>query len=117
MTYIQQLQLPIDVPLRATYKKGRCHSAAIWASPLYETYKDSPELLKFYQKKLLEPGWSGQLNDVEIRYIKSRLKKSKRLKRRWEFYNGNSDGTAVTRKIVETVNGVNLQLQLLRDDK
>ena len=35
--------------------------------------------------KLLEPGWAGELGGDELAYIKSELKKSPSLKRRWGF--------------------------------
>jgi hypothetical protein len=53
------------------------------AMTLEERYKGKPKLLKFYKEKLLEPGWAGELDDVELAYIKSRLKKSGWLRHRW----------------------------------
>ena len=50
-----------------------------------EYYKDYPELLEFYGTNLLEPGWAGELAPYELIYIKSELKKSPRLRRRWGF--------------------------------
>jgi hypothetical protein len=35
--------------------------------------------------KLLEPGWAGQLSLEEFAYVKSELRKSPSLKRRWGF--------------------------------
>jgi len=52
---------------------------------LEERYADNPELLVFYQKKLLEPGWAGELDGVQFDYIKSQLRQSPSLKRRWGF--------------------------------
>jgi hypothetical protein len=57
------------------------------AMTLEERYKGKPKLLKFYKEKLLEPGWAGELDDVELAYIKSRLKKSGWLRHRWGFCN------------------------------
>ena len=48
-------------------------------------YANDPKLLVFYKKKLLEPGWSGELNPDEFRYIRSQLWQSSSLKRRWGF--------------------------------
>ncbi len=56
------------------------------AMTLEERYKDDPQLLEFYKQGLLEPGWAGEVDDVEVAYIKSQLKKSGWLKRRWGFY-------------------------------
>jgi hypothetical protein len=52
---------------------------------LEEEYANDPKLLKFYQECLLEPGWAGELSRNELTYIKSELKKSPSLKRRWGF--------------------------------
>lgn len=35
--------------------------------------------------KLLQPGWAGYLNPAEMAYIKSELRRSPSLKRRWGF--------------------------------
>ena len=52
---------------------------------LEERHANSPRLLKFYKEGLLEPGWAGELDDVELEYIKSELRKSPSLRRRWGF--------------------------------
>ncbi len=52
---------------------------------LEERYADDPDLLSFYRKKLLEPGWAGGLDSVELAYIKSQLRQSASLRRRWGF--------------------------------
>jgi len=52
---------------------------------LDERYANDPQLLEFYKKKLLEPGWAGDLSPDEFAYVKSQLKKSPSLKRRWGF--------------------------------
>jgi hypothetical protein len=52
---------------------------------LEERYTGDPEFLKFYKKKLLQPGWAGELTRDELTYIKSRLQQSPSLKRRWGF--------------------------------
>ena len=52
---------------------------------LQERHANSPWLLKFYEEGLLEPGWAGELDDVELEYIKSELRKSPSLRRRWGF--------------------------------
>jgi len=50
-----------------------------------ERYADDPDLLSFYRKKLLGPGWAGELDSVELVYIKSELRWSASLRRRWGF--------------------------------
>ena len=37
------------------------------------------------QKKLLEPGWAGQLSDREIEFIQLQLKRYPSLSRRWGY--------------------------------
>jgi hypothetical protein len=52
---------------------------------LEERYATDPWLLEHYKKGLLEPGWAGDLDNVEFEYVKSELVKSRPLKRRWGF--------------------------------
>ena len=52
---------------------------------LQERYEVDPHLLSLYQKKLLEPGWAGELAPYELAYIKSELLRSPCLRRRWGF--------------------------------
>ena len=52
---------------------------------LEERYANDSELLELYKEKLLEPGWAGDLDHVELEYIKSRLRESATLRRRWGF--------------------------------
>jgi len=52
---------------------------------LEERYRNAPDLLEFYKRKLLMPGWVGEIDTVELDYIKSHLRQSSSLKRRWGF--------------------------------
>ena len=52
---------------------------------LEEQYANDPELLEFYKQKLLEPGWAGELDPDELAYLKSQLRRSPSLRRRWGF--------------------------------
>jgi hypothetical protein len=52
---------------------------------LEERYANDPWLLECYKVNLLDPGWAGELDDVELEYIKSNLKQSPSLRRRWGF--------------------------------
>jgi len=52
---------------------------------LEERYANDPNLLSFYKRKLLIPGWAGELSPDEFAYIKSQLRQSPSLKRRWGF--------------------------------
>lgn len=50
-----------------------------------ERYKYDPELLTFYKRNLLEPGWAGELDRCQLEYIRSELRKSPPLRQRWGF--------------------------------
>ena len=52
---------------------------------LQEQYADDPSLVDHYQPKLLEPGWAGELTPDELAYVKSQLRQSRSLRRRWGF--------------------------------
>ena len=52
---------------------------------LEERYADDPEFLEVDMENLLEPGWAGELDPVELAYIKSQLRQSSLLRRRWGF--------------------------------
>jgi len=52
---------------------------------LEERYTFDIKLLEFYREKLIEPGWAGELSPEEFAYIKSQLRQSPSLKRRWGF--------------------------------
>ena len=55
---------------------------------LVKTYAEDKPLLKLYRKKLLEPGWAGELSNEEYDYIKENLKANPKLKTRWGFVVG-----------------------------
>lgn len=44
-----------------------------------------PELHDFYARKLLEPGWGGEVTSGEVAYIQRELLKEKSLSRIWGF--------------------------------
>jgi hypothetical protein len=52
---------------------------------LQEQHNNNLEIQRLCRMKLLEPGWAGELGRDELAYIKSELKKSPSLKRRWGF--------------------------------
>jgi len=52
---------------------------------LEERYAHDPEILEFYKQKLLEPGWAGELDHDGLAYLKSQLRRSPSLRRRWGF--------------------------------
>ena len=45
--------------------------------------KQAPELSEFYRRKLLIPGWAGDLSPEELAFIKDALKKDRRLRSKW----------------------------------
>ncbi|MFC1956731.1 hypothetical protein ACFLVY_00320 [Chloroflexota bacterium] len=51
---------------------------------LKERYKNDPFLLAFHKKKLLEPDWPGQVDNVEADYIAKKLNESVALRRLWQ---------------------------------
>lgn len=52
---------------------------------LEERYANDPVMLEFYKENLIEPGWAGELDGVELDYVKTQLKQSSSLRRRWGF--------------------------------
>ena len=52
---------------------------------LEERYRDDSQLLEFYRKKLLIPGWASELLPDEFAYVKAELLKSPSLRRCWGF--------------------------------
>ena len=53
--------------------------------PLEERYNNDPQLAGSCQRKLLRPGWPGELGPDELAYVKTQLRQSPSLKRRWGF--------------------------------
>jgi len=52
---------------------------------LEKQYANDPVLLEFYKQKLLQPGWAGELDFDELAHLKSQLRQSPSLRRRWGF--------------------------------
>jgi len=46
-------------------------------------------------KKLLRPGWAGQLSDSEIEFIQRELKRSSQLWRRWGYKRAMLKGVSI----------------------
>jgi len=44
---------------------------------------DDPELHDMYSRKLLIPGWAGEVTDAEAQYIGEQLSKSAKLRQAW----------------------------------
>jgi hypothetical protein len=51
---------------------------------LQERYKNDPVLLAFYQKRLLIPGWAGEVDTVESEFTASELRRKPALRKRWQ---------------------------------
>jgi hypothetical protein len=47
-------------------------------------YRTDPQLLDFYKKKLLIPGWAYMIDDVEANYIAQELSKRPKLRILWQ---------------------------------
>jgi len=58
------------------------------ALSLEDRYHDDLTLLKFYQKKLIYPGWAGELDRLELDYIRKSLMSDRRLRATWGFKRG-----------------------------
>ncbi len=52
---------------------------------LKEQYRDDPDLLNFYEERLLIPGWGGELIADDVRCIRYKLRQSVGLRIRWGF--------------------------------
>ena len=50
---------------------------------LEKRYAKDPRLLKHYQVRLLEPGWAGQLDNVEAEYVSRILSSDCMIRGKW----------------------------------
>jgi len=62
----------------------------------------------FYEKKLLEPGWAGELDIEELGYIRYCLKRSWRLRRKWGFPNKRINKDAIRERARNAQNGAKM---------
>jgi len=46
-------------------------------------------------RRLLEPGWAGELSDEEVEYIQRELHRSRRLWRRWGYLGAMLKGVTI----------------------
>jgi hypothetical protein len=74
-----------DFGIKTRSGKGRDSAGGAGIVTLEGRYRFDTQLLSFYQKRLLEPGWAGELRPDEFAYIKSQLRQSPSLRRRWSF--------------------------------
>jgi len=63
----------------------RCTAGDLLVASLQDVYRDDSDLLDLHKEELLVPGWAGFLRPPELDYIKSELRKSPSLRRRWGF--------------------------------
>ncbi len=63
-------------------------------------YGKCPEYLEWLKERLVIPGWAGELEPYEVRYIKEQLRASKSLRRLWGVKNKN-----VPLKKIKTIAG------------
>ena len=52
---------------------------------LNELLHPETPLAKHYAKKLLIPGWAGELTDIELKFIKDKLRANPTLRQAWGF--------------------------------
>jgi hypothetical protein len=62
-----------------------------------------PEVLNFYAKKLLLPGWAGEVNHAEASYIARCLVDNPRLRQTWQIAQFTRRRKGVTAAIVKRV--------------
>ena len=46
-------------------------------------------------RRLLEPGWGGELSDREVEYIQREIKRSRRLWRKWGYLGAMMKGVSI----------------------
>ena len=56
---------------------------------------DVPGDKNLMDKRLLEPGWAGELSDREVEYIQRELKRSRRLWRKWGYLGALLKGVSI----------------------
>ena len=54
-------------------------------------------------KRLLEPGWGGELSDSEVEYIQQELKRSKRLWRKWGYFGALLKGVSIPASTIRRI--------------
>ncbi len=73
---------------------------------LYERYQPDTGLLEFLQRKLLEPGWAGPIDGVELAFIKDALRKSQRLRNKWDLPRGRLSSEKIRRVAMFGTNNI-----------
>lgn len=72
-------------------KRGKPRNKAMAAT---KTYTD---------RRLLEPGWAGQLSDSEIEFIRRELKLHRSLWRRWGYYGAMVKGVPIPASTIRRI--------------
>ena len=54
-------------------------------------------------KRLLEPGWGGELSDREVEFIQQELKRSKRLWRKWGYLGALLKGVSIPASTIRRI--------------
>lgn len=55
----------------------------------------APPPVEGLDRKLLKPGWAGELSDREVEYIQRELQRSRRLWRRWGYLGAMLKGVTI----------------------
>ena len=78
-----------------------------------ERYRDDPKLLAFYRKKLLIPGWAGEIDDVESTYIAEELTRNRQLRRLWQVGQFTRYRKKITPAVAKRLAGIWSKMPLL----
>ncbi|UCC59346.1 MAG: hypothetical protein JSW38_02920 [Dehalococcoidia bacterium] len=54
-------------------------------------------------KRLLDPGWAGELSDREVEYIQQELRRSRRLWRKWGYLGAMLKGVTIPASTIRKI--------------
>ena len=76
---------------------GKGHRKA--ASEASETPAQETEL----DRRILDPGWAGELSDREVEYIQDELRRSRRLWRKWGYLGAMLKGVTIPASTIRKI--------------
>ena len=65
--------------------------------------KDIAVISTYADRRLLEPGWAGQLSDSEIEFIRRELKLHRNLWQRWGYYGAMIRGVSIPASTIRRI--------------
>jgi len=68
---------------------------------LEERYRNDPELLEFYRRKLLWPSWAGDLDEAEYRHVRKCLEEDEGLRKKWGISKRKHRGSVTKNPLTE----------------